>query len=41
MCNIVYALLYEQTLAYWAVHAVPDRTGHMPDPLDLLDEAVS
>jgi hypothetical protein len=38
--NMAYALLYEQTLAYWAVHAGPDRHGHMPDPLDLLDEAV-
>lgn len=40
MCNIAYAVLYEQTVAAWAVHAGPDRTGHVPDPLDLLDEAL-
>jgi hypothetical protein len=41
IANIAYALLYEQTLAWWAVHASADRHGHMPDPLDLIDEAVS
>lgn len=40
IANMAYALLYELVLARWAAHAEPDRTGHMPDPLDLLDEAV-
>ena len=41
VCNMAYAVLYEQTLAFWAVHASPDRHGYLPDPLDLLDGAVS
>lgn len=41
ICNMAYALLYEQWLARWAYHAGPDAHGCVPDPLDLLDEAVS
>ena len=39
VCNMAYALLYEQTLAWWGSRATPDRHGHLPDPLDLLFEA--
>jgi hypothetical protein len=40
MCNMAYAVLYEQTVLWWAAQAGPDKYGRMPDPLDLLDEAV-